>query len=64
MKNLQIMLQLLLQQCPEIEKNLVIVTHQLAKCDISKDPGGFVDIINTKVQEAMEWQERKGSKAL
>ena len=53
-----------IQQCPDIEKNLVTVTRQLAKCDIDRDPEGFQGIMNEKLDEARDWQLGKGSKAM
>ena len=53
-----------LQQCPDIEKNLVTVCRQLAKCDIEKDEEGFVLIMGDKLEEAKDWQKAKGSKAM
>ena len=53
-----------IEQCPDIEKNLVAVTRQLAKCDLKKDPHGFQTVVNQKLNEAQEWQESRGSKAM
>lgn len=51
-------------QCPDIEKNLVAVTRQLAKCDIRRDEEGFKEVIHKKMADAIKWQEKKGSKAV
>lgn len=56
--------QAVIQQCPDIEKNLVTVTRQLAKCDISRDPKGFQAVVHNQLDEARAWQEGKGSKAM
>mmetsp|Transcript_1023 Transcript_1023/g.1384 ORF Transcript_1023/g.1384 Transcript_1023/m.1384 type:complete len:83 (-) Transcript_1023:54-302(-) len=53
-----------IQQCPDIEKNLVTVTRQLAKCDIGRDPQGFHAVVNQKLDEGRYWQEKRGSKAM
>ena len=52
------------QQCPDIEKKLVTVTRQLAKCDLSRDPEGFQAVVGQKLDEAHLWQESRGSKAM
>ena len=52
-----------IQQCPDIEKSLVTVTRQLAKCDIGRDPKGFQAVVNQKLDEARALQENRGSKA-
>ena len=52
-----------IQQCPDVEKNLVMVIRQLAKCDLARDPQGFQAIVNQKLDEARTWQEGRGSKA-
>lgn len=53
-----------IQQCPDIEKTLVTVTRQLAKCDVGRDPKGFQAVVNQKLDEARTWQENRGSKAM
>lgn len=53
-----------IQQCPDIEKNLVTVARQLAKCDLSRDRQGFQAVVNQKLDEALLWQESRGSKAM
>ena len=53
-----------IQQCPDIEKNLVAVTCQLAKCDLSRDPQGFQALMIRSLDEARDWQENRGSKAM
>ena len=53
-----------LEQCPDIEKNLVAVSRQLAKCDLTRDPDGFRGVVNQKLNEAHHWQEAKGAKAM
>ena len=56
--------QAVIQQCPDIEKNLVNVSRQLAKCNIKKDMDGFKQVVNGHLKEAMVWQEQRGSKAM
>jgi len=53
-----------IQQCPDIEKNLVTVTRQLAECDIGRDLQGFRKVVYKKLVEAQELQESRGSKAM
>lgn len=53
-----------IQQCPDIEKNLVTVTRQLAKCDIRKDEEGFKGVMEGYLEAAAIWQENRGSKAM
>ena len=53
-----------IEQCPDIEKNLVTVSRQLAKCDLSRDPKGFEAVVNEKLNEAQAWQESRGSKVM
>eukprot|EP00980_Cylindrotheca_fusiformis_P030736 scaffold25337_cov769-Cylindrotheca_fusiformis.AAC.1 len=52
-----------IQQCPDIERNVVTTTRQLAKCNIARDPQGFHKLLSDKLDEARAWQEKKGSKA-
>eukprot|EP00980_Cylindrotheca_fusiformis_P020618 scaffold7681_cov122-Cylindrotheca_fusiformis.AAC.2 len=52
-----------IQQCPDIECNVVTTTRQLAKCNIARDPQGFHKLLSDKLDEARAWQEKKGSKA-
>ena len=52
-----------MQQCPDVEQSLVTVTRQLAKCDIRRDVEGFRALFQKKMEEAVDWQEAKGSKA-
>jgi hypothetical protein len=52
-----------MQQCPDVERSLVTVTRQLAKCDVRRDAEGFRVLLEKKMEEAVDWQEAKGSKA-
>jgi hypothetical protein len=53
-----------IQQCPDLECSLTKVCRDFAKCSIREDPGGFLAIINKKMDDATKWQDAKGSKAL
>jgi ribosomal protein L24 len=53
-----------IKHCPDIEKALVELSRKLAKCDIKRDSSGFHAVIIAKVDEALAWQESKGSKAM
>jgi hypothetical protein len=53
-----------IQQCTDVEKDLVAVCRKLAKCDLRRDLPGFKAVLSSKLQEATEWQESKGSKAM
>ena len=53
-----------IDQCPDIEKMLVQLCRALAKCDVQRDEDGFKRVIAQKMQEAVKWQESKGSQAM
>jgi len=53
-----------MQQCPDLEALLVSVCRAFAKCDIGRDVKGFEKIVAEKMNEAVAWQEEKGSKAM
>lgn len=54
-----------IQQCPNIEKNLVTVTRQMAKCDINeKNIDGFNRVMNEYLCNAVDWQTQKGTNAM
>ena len=53
-----------IKHCPDIEKALVELSRKLAKCDIKRDSSGFHTVILAKLNEAIIWQESKGSKAM
>ena len=53
----------IIQQCPDIEKDLVGVCRKLAKCEIEKDEPGLLKVINKTMADAVKWQQDKGSKA-
>lgn len=53
-----------IQQCPDVERDLVKVTRQMAKCDVDRDQSGFVEVFSSYLGEAVEMQKKKGSKAL
>ena len=53
-----------IQQCPDVEVSLVSTARKLAKCDIGRDLEGFNKVITTKIHEAVDWQKKKGSKAM
>ena len=53
-----------IEQCPDIEKALVQLCRAMVKCDMQRDPDGFKRVIAQKMDEAVQWQESKGSKAM
>ena len=53
-----------IEQCPDIEKALVQLCRAMVKCDMQRDAVGFNRVIAQKMDEAIEWQESKGSKAM
>ena len=53
-----------LNQCPDIEKDLVGICRKFAKCNIQRDADGFMKVIHTTMNDAVEWQQNKGAKAL
>ena len=53
-----------IDQCPDIEKMLVQLCRALAKCDVQRDEDGFRRVIAQKMQEAVNWQDNKGSQAM
>ena len=53
-----------LRACPEIERNLVTVTRQMAKCDVDKDKNGFQKVMINYLDDAVQWQKNQGSKAM
>ena len=53
-----------IEQCPDIEKALVQLCRAMVKCDMQRDAEGFKRVIAQKMDEAIEWQESKGSKAM
>ena len=52
-----------IDQRPDIEKNLVTVTRQMAKCKAKDDIDGFDMVMHNALMEAIDWQNRKGTKA-
>ena len=55
--------EVLIDQCPDLEKMLVATCRAFAKCDIGRDPEGFGSLMNHTMSAAIEWQKEKGSKA-
>jgi len=53
-----------IQQCPDVERKLVDTCRAFAKCDIGRDPSGVQNIIAKEMNNAVAWQEGKGSKAI
>jgi hypothetical protein len=53
-----------IQQCPDLQKQLVSICHGFAKADIGRDPGGFFKVLERTTNEAIKWQDSKGTKAL
>ena len=53
-----------LQQCPDIKKDLIGVCRKFAKCDIQKDADGIMAVVHKTMDEAVHWQNDKGAKAL
>lgn len=53
----------ILEQCPEIERNLVTVTRQFAKCRAAIDIDACNMVWVQYLSEAIDWQNNKGSKA-
>ena len=43
---------------------MIDVCRGFAKCDVKKDPVGFLGLVLKQITEANQWQELKGSKAL
>ena len=53
-----------IEQCPDIEKALVQLCRAMVKCDMQRDAEGFKRVIAQKMDEAVKWQESKGSEAM
>ena len=54
----------MIDQCPDVGKALVQLCCALAKCDVQRDEDGFKRVIAQKMDEAVQWQESKGSEAM
>lgn len=54
----------ILQQVPQIEKNLIAVCRQLVKCDVERDLEGFHAYVAKYIHDAIEWQKSKGGDAM
>ena len=52
-----------IHQCPDIEKDLAGVCRKMAKCEIERDPDGISEIVYNSIAAAVDWQQKKGSKA-
>ena len=53
-----------LQQCPDMEKDLIGVCRKFAKCNIQKDADRIMAVVHKTMDEAVHWQNDKGAKAL
>lgn len=52
-----------LQQCPDIERDFVMVSRKLAKCGLERDVVGFQKELTELMNDAVKWQREQGSKA-
>ena len=46
-------------QCPDVETSVVATCRKLAKCNMHRDPQGFQNMMNIKMQEAIQWQNAR-----
>ena len=53
-----------LAQCPDVEISMVSTTRKLAKCDVERDPDGFIILFSNMLHTASEVHKAKGSKAV
>ena len=53
-----------IQQCPDLQIQLVGTCQGFAKADIGRDAAGQFKVIEKTMQEALVWQMSKGSKGL
>ena len=48
-----------IDQCQDINRELIHLCRQFAMCEIEKDPDGFRRVVEEKVVEAIQWQKNK-----
>ena len=53
-----------IDQCPDVKKALVQLCCAVVKCDMQRNTEGFKRVIAQKMDEAVKWQESKGSEAM
>ena len=52
------------KQCPDLDSKLVAVCRGFAKANIGRDIEGFGHLVFHRAEDAVKWQEGKGTKAM